>query len=123
MSKSNPSPSDDAPCCPPGEPLPDWATECLSRLFNALGDPTRLKLLRSLAEDGDGLRVSDLASRTGLSMSAVSHQLRLLRDRGLVLGRRNGRTVCYTLADEHVRTLIATGVEHARQDCPNRPRG
>jgi DNA-binding transcriptional ArsR family regulator len=111
------------PCCPTGEPLPDWAIECLSRLFSALGDPTRLTILRSLAErDGDGQCVSDLAEGTGLSMSAVSHQLRLLKDRGLVSARRQGRTVNYMLTDEHVRTLIATGLEHAQEDCPNRPK-
>jgi len=109
-------------CCSPGEPLPDWATECLSRLFSALGDPTRLTILRSLADADEPKCVSDMAEYTGLSMSAISHQLRLLRDRGLVTSRRNGRSVLYTLTDDHVRTLIATGLQHAQEDCPNRPR-
>ncbi len=109
-------------CCPDGADMPGWAVECLSRLFSALGDPTRLTILRALAENGDSLCVSDLAARTELSISAVSHQLRLLRDRDLVAARRDGRMVQYTLADEHVRTLIEVGLQHAQQDCPNRPR-
>jgi len=110
------------PCCPDGEPLPDWAVECLSRLFSSLGDPTRLTILRTLAEADNGRCVTDLSAHTGLSMSAISHQLRLLRDRGLVASRRKGRSVLYTLADDHVRTLIAIGLQHAQEDCPNRPK-
>lgn len=108
--------------CSEGTPLPDWTLECLSRLFSALGDPTRLTILRSLAEIEGSICVSDLAANTQLSLSAVSHQLRLLRDRNLVMCRRNGRMVHYALADEHVRTLIEVGLEHAREDCANRPR-
>ena len=110
-------------CCPEGEPLPEWAMECLSRLFSALGDPTRLTILRALADADDPVCVSDLAARSELSISAVSHQLRLLRDRGLVAAKRNGRMVEYSLADEHVRILLAVGIQHAQEDCPNRPRG
>jgi len=91
-------------------------------LFSALGDPTRLKILRTLASSENGVSVGDLAERAGLSTSAISHQLRLLSDRNLVLARRAGRVVFYSLADDHVRTLIATGLEHAQEDCPNRPR-
>lgn len=109
-------------CSPAGEPLPEWAVECLSRLFSALGDPTRLKILRTLADSEDGVSVGDLAERAGLSASAISHQLRLLNDRNLVSARRAGRVVFYSIADDHVRTLIATGLEHAQEDCPNRPR-
>ena len=108
--------------CPSGEPLPEWAVECLSRLFSALGDPTRLKILRTLADSEDGVSVGHLAERAGLSASAISHQLRLLNDRNLVSARRAGRVVFYSIADDHVRTLIATGLEHAMEDCPNRPR-
>jgi DNA-binding transcriptional ArsR family regulator len=59
------------------------------------------------------LCVCDLAEVAGISQSGVSHQLRLLRDRGLVAYRRDGQRALYRLADEHVRTLIATGLEHA----------
>jgi len=109
-------------CSPAGEPLPEWAVECLSRLFSALGDPTRLKILRALADSKDGVSVGELAEREGLSASAISHQLRLLNDRNLVSARRAGRLVFYSIADDHVRTLIDTGLEHAQEDCPNRPR-
>ena len=108
------------PCA--GDPLSGWALECLSRLFSALGDPTRLQILNTLVNAPDGVSVGDLAEQIGLSVSAVSHQLRLLNDRNLVASRRSGRLVLYTLADDHVQTLLATGLEHAREDCPNRPR-
>ena len=120
--KAPPPQTTPSACSPAGEPLPEWAVECLSRLFSALGDPTRLKILRALADSDDGVSVGDLAERAGLSASAISHQLRLLADRNLVSARRAGRVVFYTIADDHVRTLIATGLEHAQEDCPNRPR-
>jgi DNA-binding transcriptional ArsR family regulator len=102
-------------------PLAEWEVECLSRLFSALGDPGRLRILRALSL-ADELRVSDLADHVELSVSAVSHQLRLLRDRDLVNARRKGRTVFYSISDDHVRLLLETGLQHACQDCRNRPR-
>ena len=102
-------------------PLADWEVECLSRLFSALGDPGRLRILRALTV-ADELRVTDLAEHVELSVSAVSHQLRLLRDRDLVYARRKGRTVFYSISDDHVRRLLETGLQHACQDCRNRPR-
>jgi DNA-binding transcriptional ArsR family regulator len=86
----------------------------LSRLFSAFADPTRLRLLHALTATRE-LCVCDLAVIAGLSVSAVSHQLRLLRDRDLVHARRDGRMVYYSLADEHVTILIAAGVEHASE--------
>ncbi len=62
------------------------------------------------------LCVCDLASIAGISQSGVSHQLRLLRDRGLVAYRREGQRAVYRLADEHVRTLLKVGLEHAEED-------
>jgi ArsR family transcriptional regulator, lead/cadmium/zinc/bismuth-responsive transcriptional repressor len=85
-------------------------------IFSALSDPTRLKILDALA--GEELCVCDLSEVCGISQSGVSHQLRLLRDRGLVAYRRDGNRAVYRLADEHVRTLIAVGLEHADE-----PRG
>lgn len=81
--------------------------------FSALGDPTRFRLLEALL-DGE-LCVCDLAEVVGVSQSAVSHQLRLLRDRGLVAFTREGQRVVYRLADAHVRDLIAIGIEHASE--------
>lgn len=94
--------------------LPEILVERLSRLFSAVSDPTRLKILHSLTVTRE-LCVCDLAVIANLSVSAVSHQLRLLRDRNMVRARRDGRMVFYSLADDHVRDLIALGVEHATE--------
>jgi DNA-binding transcriptional ArsR family regulator len=80
-------------------------------IFSALADPTRFRILDALATCE--LCVCDLAEVAGISQSGVSHQLRVLRDRGLVSFRREGQRAMYRLADEHVRALIATGLEHA----------
>lgn len=80
-------------------------------IFSALADPTRLRVLDALAHEE--LCVCDLAEIAGISQSGVSHQLRVLRDRGLVAYRRQGNRAVYRLADDHVRDLIATGLEHA----------
>ena len=98
--------------------LPAWAIECLTRLFSSLADPTRLRVIHALVNN-DRLNVTELANHTGLSVSAISHQLRLLRDRFLLNAERDGRSVFYSLADEHVRTLFCIGIEHAYQDCNN----
>jgi ArsR family transcriptional regulator len=82
----------------------------LAALFAALGDPTRLRIVAAL--DAAELCVCDLAATLGLSESAVSHQLRHLRQLGLVRSRRDGRLVYYTLDDEHVATLFRHGSEH-----------
>lgn len=94
--------------------LPDRTVERLSRLFSAFADPTRLRILHALNVI-DELCVCDLAALSDLSVSAVSHQLRLLRDRELVHARRDGRMVYYSLADEHVSQLMAIGAEHANE--------
>jgi DNA-binding transcriptional ArsR family regulator len=98
--------------------LPDWSVECLNRLFSSLADPTRLRIIHALVNN-DRLNVTELAAQTGLSVSAISHQLRLLRDRFLLEADREGRAVFYSLADDHVRTLFCIGVEHAYNDCNN----
>ena len=112
-------------CCPAmkrlmeehdGPGMPRWAVECLNRLFSALADPTRIRIVHALA-DHERLNVTQLAEITELSVSAISHQMRLLRDRYLVRAERDGRAVYYALADEHLRTIFCTGVEHALEDC------
>jgi ArsR family transcriptional regulator, lead/cadmium/zinc/bismuth-responsive transcriptional repressor len=76
-----------------------------------LADPTRARLLLAL---GDGeLCVCDLAAATGVNRTTVSHQLRVLREGGVVTRRRAGKTVFYALADDHVRALLAMGRAHA----------
>jgi DNA-binding transcriptional ArsR family regulator len=96
------------------EVMPDRTVEKVSRLFSALSDPTRLKILHSLTVTEE-LCVCDLAALAELSVSAVSHQLRLLRDRDLVKARREGRMVYYSVSDDHIAKLLGTGVEHANE--------
>ncbi len=100
------------------EELPDWVIECLSRLFSSISDHTRIRIVHALTE-ADRLNVSEIAEYTGLSISAISHQLRLLRDRAMLQATREGRSVYYSLADDHLRALIKTGVQHAYEDCTN----
>jgi len=100
------------------EKLPDWVIECLSRLFSSISDHTRIRIVHALTE-ADRLNVSEIAEYTGLSISAISHQLRLLRDRAMLQATREGRSVYYSLADDHLRALIKTGVQHAYEDCTN----
>jgi ArsR family transcriptional regulator len=91
--------------------LPDVErTQAMAALFGALADPTRVRLIAALEQAE--LCVGDLAATVGLSDSATSHHLRLLRTLGLVRGRREGRTVYYTLDDEHVRTLYRQALDH-----------
>ncbi len=92
----------------------DERFESLSRIFQLLSDPTRVKLLYALAQEE--LCVCDLASLVGRSRPAVSHQLRLLRDLKLVKYRRRGKMVYYTLEDNHVRSLVLDGLRHAEGD-------
>lgn len=84
----------------------------LSAVFQALSDPTRLRLISALS--GGELCVCDLAAVLGMTQSAVSHQLRLLRNLQVVRHRKAGRIVYYALEDEHVRLLFQMGLEHIR---------
>ena len=88
--------------------------EGLSRIFSALSDPTRIRILHALTVTEE-LCVCDLAVIADLSVSAVSHQLRLLRDRNLVRARREGRMVFYSLSDDHVRQLLEVGGDHTNE--------
>ncbi len=83
-----------------------------SGLFAALGDPTRLRLMSALA--AHPLCVCDLAAVVGLSQSAASHQLRVLREHGLARPERDGRRVYYRLDDDHVATLVSQALAHGR---------
>ena len=89
-------------------------TRRLADLFAVLADPNRVRLVAAL-EHGE-LCVSDLAATVGLSNSATSHQLRLLRSLGLVRARRAGRSVYYALDDEHVSTLYRQALDHVGHD-------
>lgn len=94
--------------------LNDRTVDRVGRLFSALADPTRLRILHALTVTPE-LCVCDLAVIAELSVSAVSHQLRLLRDRELVRARRDGRIVYYSLSDEHVSLLMTAGIDHANE--------
>ena len=82
----------------------------LSDLFKLFGDTTRIKILYSLFESE--MCVCAIADLLGMTQSAISHQLRILKDATLVGNRREGKTVYYFLSDDHVRTIIAQGFEH-----------
>lgn len=82
-------------------------------LFFQASDPTRLSILLQLTLNSRC--VCDLAGEVGMSVSAVSHQLKNLRLAGLVSRRREGRHIHYSLADHHVRQLLALGLEHIRE--------
>ncbi|MDI9590246.1 MAG: metalloregulator ArsR/SmtB family transcription factor [Acidobacteriota bacterium] len=87
-----------------------------TRIFDALSDYTRFQILSALCVASRS--VSELKGICHVSQSAISHQLRLLRDRGLVSARRDGQHVIYSLADEHVATLMRVGLEHAAEAVP-----
>jgi ArsR family transcriptional regulator, lead/cadmium/zinc/bismuth-responsive transcriptional repressor len=94
--------------------LPDaLCVEEASALLKAVADPTRLRLLSAL-NTGE-LCVCDLAAVVGISESAVSHQLRLLRAHRLVTFRKEGRIAYYRLLDHHVTVLIDSALEHVRE--------
>ena len=82
----------------------------LADLFSALSDPTRLRIISVLLE-GE-LNVGDLAAKLQMTESAVSHQLRGLRQLHLVRSRKDGRQVYYTLDDDHVARLYRLGLDH-----------
>ncbi|MBQ9384255.1 MAG: helix-turn-helix transcriptional regulator [Ruminiclostridium sp.] len=82
----------------------------LAELYKIFGDSTRIKILYALFEAE--LCVCDIATLIGMSMSAVSHQLRILKQASLVKFRRDGKTVFYSLADDHVRSILGQGMEH-----------
>ena len=84
-----------------------------AELFAALGDPSRVRLISALL--GGELCVCDVAAAVGLSESAVSHQLRLLRGRRLVRPRRAGRMVFYAIDDQHIMDLFAQGRRHVEE--------
>ena len=93
------------------EQMPNEATLYeLSDFFKILGDSTRMNIL--FAIDGGPLCVCDIAELLGMTKSAVSHQLKVLRRSNLITYKKSGKNVFYTLADEHVRDIIENGLEH-----------
>ena len=91
--------------------IPEKETlEQIAELFKAFADPTRVQIL-SLLVDGE-LCVGDISQAVELSQSAISHQLRILKQMHLVKYRRDGKSLLYSLADDHVRTILQMGLEH-----------
>ena len=88
----------------------------LAELFKILGDSTRIKILYVLFESE--MCVCDIAQLLNMTQSAISHQLRALKQSKLVKYRREGKTVFYSLADGHVRTILGQGMEHVAELLP-----
>lgn len=93
------------------EQMPDIDTLYdLSELYRVFGDTTRIRILYALFESE--ICVCDIAKVLDMTMSAISHQLRILKGAGLVKYRREGKTCYYSLADDHVKTILGQGIEH-----------
>ena len=88
--------------------------EINTELFKVFGDSTRIRILYVLFESE--VCVCDLASALNMTQSAISHQLRILKQNKLVKSRRDGKSIFYSLADDHVKTIIAQGREHITED-------
>ena len=86
----------------------------VAELFKVFGDSTRIKILSALS-DGE-LCVCDISTAVGMTSSAVSHQLKILKNARLVRFRREGKTVFYSLADGHVNTILEQGFEHINEE-------
>lgn len=91
----------------------DDITSAASDFFKAFSDKTRLRILSALA--ADELCVCDIASLLSMSQSAISHQLRFLKQVRLVRSRKAGKTVYYALCDDHIQTILAQGIAHVQE--------
>ena len=87
----------------------------IAELFKGFADPTRVHILCLLLTEGE-LCVTQIAEKVDLSQSAISHQLSLLKQMHLIKFRREGKNILYSLADDHVRTILRMGLEHATCD-------
>ncbi len=85
----------------------------LADFFKIFGDSTRVKILLELL--ASEACVGDLAQTLNMNQSAISHQLRIIKESKLITSRREGQTVIYSLADDHVKTIISQGIEHIRE--------
>jgi ArsR family transcriptional regulator len=93
--------------------LGDESASALAETFKVLGDPTRVRILDALSRSE--VPVCDLAGMLGVTQSAVSHQLRLLRSMRLVRSRRDGRHIYYAIVDDHIVKLFKQGLEHVQE--------
>ena len=91
--------------------IPEKETmEHIAELFKGFADPTRVHILSLLAQKD--LCVTDIAEMVEVSQSAISHQLRILKQMQLIKFRREGKNILYSLADDHVKTILEMGLEH-----------
>ena len=86
----------------------------LAELFKIFGDSTRIKILYLLFESE--MCVCDIAQMLRMTQSAISHQLRVLKQMDLVKSRREGKTIFYSLADGHITTILSQGLDHIQED-------
>ena len=86
----------------------------LAELFKVFGDSTRIRILYVLFESD--ACVCDIDNALGMNQSAISHQLKILKQNRLVTGRRDGKSIIYSLADDHVRLIIDQGREHIEEE-------
>jgi DNA-binding transcriptional ArsR family regulator len=93
--------------------LPVDDARAVARFFQVLADPTRVRMVKALADNQ--WCVSDLTEALGMDQPAVSHQLRYLRQLGLVTWKKRGRHVYYTLADHHLRQILLSSIEHLEE--------
>lgn len=91
----------------------DGSQENLAQIFKVLGDSTRVRILNALSRSE--LCVCDLTAILGMNQSAVSHQLRVLRDTRIVRSRKQGKNVLYSLDDHHIAELMRIGFEHVNE--------
>jgi ArsR family transcriptional regulator len=87
--------------------------EDIAELFKGFGDPTRVHILSLLQQQE--MCVNDIADAVAVSQSAISHQLRMLKQMHLIKFRREGKNILYSLADDHVRTILQMGLEHVKE--------
>ncbi|MCR4789259.1 MAG: metalloregulator ArsR/SmtB family transcription factor [Lachnospiraceae bacterium] len=85
----------------------------LAELFKVFGDSTRIRILYVLFEKE--ICVQELADHLGMTQSAVSHQLKILKQSRLIKSRKDGKSVFYSLSDDHVRSIIDQGLEHVQE--------
>lgn len=86
----------------------------LAELFKTFGDSTRIRILFDLHEGEKS--VNDIASSLNMTQSAISHQLKILKQTKLIGNRREGKNIIYFLADDHVKTILDMGMEHIEED-------
>ena len=97
------------------EMMPDEDELCdLAELFKVFGDSTRIRILYALFDNE--ICVCDLAETLSMTQSAISHQLKVLKDNNLVGSRREGKTIYYFLADDHVRLIVGQGYAHLTEE-------